>query len=110
MLLSENFEDNIEQRNQTRKADNANFFVYAREVAYTARALQLSIDAMWKKIDPDDSLDSDTYNELCNELYAIVNTKEIVEELNYEDGKDLAADWMARHKEELNAIFSKYFK
>lgn len=110
MLLSENFEDNIEQRNQTRKADNANFFAFAREIAYTARALQQYIDAMWKKIDPDDSLDGDTYNELVNELYAIVTTKEIVEELNYESGKDLAADWMARHKEELNAIFSKYFK
>jgi hypothetical protein len=109
MLLSENFEDDIEQRNQARKADNANFFAFAREVAYTARALQLSIDAMWKKIDPDDSLDGDTYNELVNELYSLVTTKEIVDELNYEGGVDLAADWMARHREELNAIFSKYY-
>jgi len=113
MLLSENFADDNEQRYQNRTADNANFYHFAYEVAEAEKALKKNMADMWqtyiKQFDPEDKLPGDLDRELSDELAALVTTKEIVSELNYEGGVDLAADWMARHKKELEAIFSKYY-
>lgn len=113
MLLSESFEDDNDKRYQARTANNANFFTFAAEVAEVEKALNKNMADMWqsyiKQFDPEDKLPGDLDRALTHELGALVKTKEIVSELNYEGGFDLAGDWMARHRKELDAIFSKYY-
>lgn len=113
MLISESFQDEADLRFQKRSAANANFYHFAYEVAEAAKALRKYMGDMWQhyaeQFDPEDKMPGEVDRDLNDELDELVKTKEIVGELNYEPGWDMAQDWMARHRKELEAIFSKYY-